>query len=1106
MSELKVYTASAGSGKTHNLTKEYLRLTLKEPKGSSAFKTIQAVTFTNKATEEMKMRILDELYAISRSGLSGGEESVFFDELKKELQCSDDELRRRAKNTLNAILQDYNSFRIKTIDSFFQEVLRNLARELGLQGNFRSLIETEQIFEQAVLEVLTDLDNPSIKSKDKEPIQRLVRGLVTALVDEGKSFDPRREINKLVKELAREEVQVFQEAGLMMSSDEVVQYKKYCIQQRSSLIKELKDYAQAVFTKLIEIGLLTNDLEDFDKFSYKKSGGLAPLIKLVEKDEHQIFAELGKIDFLPKRFESALDDPKTLLNKTYKDLASELVSRGVIELMQDYKDFVSSGEVLSKLQTIKSILAFIDSYSFILKIDEKVKELQKADNVILLKDTSRLINQMLKDESGVYFLYEKLGTHILHHMIDEFQDTSRLQYENFKPLLEESLANNNMSLVVGDVKQSIYRFRNSDSSLLRKNIIDDFASTVKEINLDANWRSEKEIILFNNDLYQKLPRIVAQAFPQELLKDLNLSISPNVFQEYYATNEVIQSVGREGVGGQVFVYQGEAKQSSKSKTKEEDEEEAIDVPKHFIEAIAHIQNQGYKPSDIAILVRDRKEATKVAEALSQAEEVNNEKNISYGFISSEALELQNALSVDFLVKVLAYIANPSSKLRQIALRQSYKALSKDNSSLFVDADSSEFEQLRTFGYRGLYEALELIFKQYQAIIPKSEVAYQMKFLDLAFNFQQEHTANINDFLQMYHELGCRKTIVSPEDGQKMTLMTIHKSKGLGFPIVLIPFANWTVKPKTGMMTKQILWENAPFLEEIGITDLRKIPIQYSPKLEHTFFAKGMYEEQIRTALDELNLLYVATTRAKKELHIWYPENKQDDKLISFWLNKYFEEDNQLCTIFDESKSFAEQSISSRTNKVDDKLDKKNDKRVIDIETISSYDIKERIAILRQGLEYFEEDNPRLYGNMMHHILSKVETIKDVDSAVDSAVAQGFLSLEEARRTSDNIKRWLNSLEEYKRWFDEDAKVLNERAILLGNNALSKERIKRPDRVIIYDDRVEIIDYKFGKKGSRYAERYQNQLKTYKSLLQEMGYSKVKAYLWYVRDGLVEEVK
>ncbi len=1100
---LKVYTASAGSGKTHSLTREYLSLVLNKEKGKNIFKNIQAVTFTNKATEEMKSRILEELFLISQHG-TDGKSSPFFTDLLEGLKYSAQELKQQAETVLQAILQDYSAFRIKTIDAFFQEVLRCLARELGLQGNFRPVIETEQIFEQAVLGILTDLDNPNIKEEDKTSLKNLVKDLVQSLIQEGKSSDPRKEIRKLISELAKEEVQLFQEEGLLMSSHELKEYKKHCLNKQKTLLKELKSYPDFIVKKLIDLGLLDESLSDFSFLKYKDKSGFALFIKLYKMLPWELSRELSKLDLLPKRFLDGLEDQATLINKDYHHKLVELESSGILEKMQEYKALVEDSNFVKTLISLKLILDFVDSYSFILKIDEKVKEIQKEDNLILLKDTSRLINKMLKDKSGVYFLYEKLGTKILHHMIDEFQDTSRLQYENFKPLLEESLSKDMTSLIVGDVKQSIYRFRNSDSSLLREQVNKDFYSEVELINLDHNWRSEAEIINFNNHLYSVLPKLITESF-QEKMKDLPIDkhrLSPNIFKDYYADNELRQEVGRVGAGGLVVVYEGE-EESRKAQSENEDENEDKDrtVPKHFLEAIANLQERGYKASDIAILVRQKSEASLVAEALSTEQTKTKAEGsaISYDFVSSEALQLEHTQSIKFLIKALNYMANPNSLLARLQLRETYQALNKDKNKLhlFTEEDSKEFEQLREFGYRGLYEALEQIFEHYSELIPKSEVAYQIKLLDLAYNFQQNKSANIADFIKMYEERGKRETIVSPEDSNKLVLMTAHKSKGLGFPVVLIPFASWTVMPKSGFVNN-FLWEDAPFIEEIGIKDARKLPIKYSGKLNKSFFAAGMYEEQIRTALDELNLLYVATTRAKTELHLWYPKKTQKES-IATWLKPYFENHKEGYIAFDEAKTFAEQGINLQATK---KQNPKDATSSIKIEQVKSYNINGRITDLGQGLEHFEEDNPRLYGNMMHHILSKVTTIEDVEEAVDSAVAQGFLSYSDASKTKLNMRQWLNSLEDYKRWFDGSAKVLNERAIIGTEDGL-----RRPDRVLIYESegRVEIVDYKFGKYSSRSHSRYEDQLKGYRKLLLAMGYVDVKAYIWYVRLGSIKEV-
>lgn len=1132
MSQLRVYVASAGAGKTHSLTREYLRLVLRQD-----FRTVQAVTFTNKATEEMKERIIAELAALAHQPLPSNEEahhspkrlSAFFDELCLDLNCTPRDLKDKASKCLRDILLDYGSFRVKTIDAFFQEILRAFARELNLSGNFRLSLEADQALEAAVVAVLAEQD--SLDNKDE--VQQWITQLAKDLIRSGKGHNIKKAIQRLANELKREEVRHLSTSGQLPSREAIKVLKSDLNKQADNLGQELTTLAQEVLNRLKELDISPQEL------SRETSGGLAPFFKLVEH-RHDLTELIKSSSFTPcpKSFVNALEDQKTLIaasNKNLKD-KRELIGQDatLADLLEYYNDLAP--KIYPRLYTIYSILELLNSYGLISEVDIKLREQQRRDHAMLLMDAPSLIHTILNDKSGVQFIYEKIGAQLQHQMIDEFQDTSRLQYENFRPLLEEGLSSGGDSLVVGDVKQSIYRFRGSDSSLLEHRIFHDFGGVSHKIALKENWRSTQAIVDFNNHLYRQAADLIKAQY-EKLIQSLQndnhyldteraFSLA-KLFSAYYADLEQNVPEARQDRQGLVAIHHYTLAKGELSACSDEESEEVVEgspdedrddplqsqrAPQRLGYQLAHVlmdlQRRGYRPCDIAILVRNKRQATFVSDLLRlwSHDPILEQKGYSLELISAEALLVNNALSVRFVIAALSYIVSPSSREAERILIELYQQLPKEDDAEAHSEVAEPIEQIRAMGRTSLYETIETLLAEYCLPLANDELAHQIKLLDIALGFQQDLSADIADFVQMWHTSGDSYRLAVPEDERKIHLMTVHKSKGLGFPVVLLPFPHWPLVEGTGSKAP-ILWCQMPASAlELNAQDAPKtVPVQYGQRLSKGLFVLDYLTETAHMQLDALNLLYVATTRAKTELHIWLPdETTSDARSYQRILDKDDKKDKNIKSVLGLIKAAIDRGAPCATRQLDQSLETlqapvqirptTNTTNSIEITPTTAKPTQQRIEILREGLGHFDQTNPRLYGRLMHYVLSRIETRADIRRALQEAETQGLMRLSDREQYATELEQWLEQLE-YQHWFDGSAHILRELPIIGGGIV----RSKRPDRIMLYDDgSAEVLDYKFGARHSA----HERQIKTYVNLLERMGYTPVRGYVWYVLQGEV----
>ena len=1137
---LKVYTASAGSGKTHALTREFLRLMLSSD-DPRHFTTIQAVTFTKKATAEMKGRIVAELSTL----VHRPQESLFTDELCKLLSISEHRLKARAEATLHSLLLDYSNFRVRTIDSFFQEVVRSFAYELGRSGALRVQIDSDQILRQAVLEVLARQDH---EGSDKD-IEAWLREMTTDSIEEGRSYSIDGELCKFAKQLEGEAVKQLRAGKIFPTRAEV---------------KELRTAAQKVITTCQQELLARADkalqaLEatqiPIEKLSNGTGGVFGAIFAYKKTPTHFFDKESGALGQRKRlcAFLDATDDEEQLDKLVGKDKSKRPIReqihphlssiRSTLLAFRDYN--------LQKLPlhaTALQICQYAGLYGILIDIDDALQELKREGRLMLISDAPSLIQALIK-ENEAPFLYEKIGTRIEHHMIDEFQDTSRMQYDNFKPLLCNAQSQGKDCLIVGDAKQSIYRFRNSDSTLLTSQISKDFKQYEEQIKLSDNWRSVPEIVDFNNALYPLLraqirshfdelwSKVAGFGFPegQEQVKE---ELDDELSKLLKAYDDVQQSTPKpkeqRGLGQVVLHrYQPNAKENSvedssaveeADTTAESNEQVEKEALPQLPAVLVNLLKRGYRCSDIAILTRTKNTAAAIAKVLLNATEDDTE-GYSLPFISEEALHVDRAYSVRFIIAALSYLADTNITLRLAVLQEAYQqllSLSQLNRGYLTE---DELQFLRDSGRQGLYEVVEIINARFGHLFPTSEGAYLVKLLDMLYGWEQEETADIANFLQYWQDKGSKQSISNATAEDAITLMTIHKSKGLGFPVVLLPDITWALDENEGGHKENILWcpipDNTEEVKSLRVAGVTKVPLKYTSALQISYFAKTYFEEKLKNIMDSLNLLYVATTRPKQELHIWIKEEKpvekqeeekeegkdkgkkkgkqpqKKEKTISSIEDLFLattETGKVLCDTLPAIQTTKEEPIgeSASAPRNITKDTEEEGTMPLTVEGLYSYPIDKRLAILREGLKHFSEDSQRAYGRTLHLILSEIKTASDVETAIREAEHQGYIKAKDL----EGLRLRLNAVMKHPQtahWFDGTGEVFNERAIIGGQLKTSR----RPDRVVFYPDdgHIEVIDYKSGEEHTA----HHRQVREYMSLLRQMGYTKITGYLCYFRD-------
>jgi ATP-dependent helicase/nuclease subunit A len=1070
---LTIYSASAGSGKTFKLAGIYLAQLFKSKYN---YRKILAVTFTNKATAEMKSRILDQLNSIA----SGGK-SDYLPELVRETGKSEDILRKEARDILYTILHDYSRFSVCTIDAFFQKVIRSFARETGLHSGFNIELDHSIILSTAVDEMIAS-------SADDPVLEAWLNTFVIANLDEEKSWNLKESIMKLSEELFREKFKI-------LSADEIshLSDKKFLL----GYIEKIKSIRYSYETHLAALGKealkLFSEFNLSDEMFYYKSSGLPNFIRNLSRGiAVEPNSYVNKVRSDPPKWSSGKIDAKL----------QDALGKGFEKTILSTLSYIDDNIVRYKSSIV--ILSNIYALGILSDVLRKVRDVAASENSFLISDAGELLSLITNGDQAP-FIYEKIGNRFENFMIDEFQDTSILQWSNFYPLILNSMGEGNDNLVVGDVKQSIYRFRNSDWHILGKmqeELVDN--KRILSEPLSKNWRSRSNIIRFNNSLFTVIPELIDRSF-----SDMPGAIK---FSKLYS--EAAQDDSGKETGGYVrleFIDDEKGKELSSSddissEVKRKWKDIVLDRIPGIIESL---QDKGYGASDIGILVRTSREGAAVLEKMI---EYGNAAHGSYNYnvVSNDSLTLSNSHAITFIIAVLKVLDDQDDMISKAEMVRFYHLARGDKDSesapLFHDtlAVSSEtglpegFEIfLEKAAKMPLFEATENIISFFSIGKYSWNVSYLNTFQDLVLNFAGSKSNDFSSFLEWWESSGKSRSVVLPPDQDAAKVFTIHKSKGLEFPVVIAPFLAWHTDHEPSK--QPIIWikpDGQPF-NELGI-----VPVKYSYKLLDTIFADDYSEENYSACLDNVNLLYVAMTRAVDAIYGFVPNKPGSSNGIAKIIKEAITSDGNPAG----DKGFALSGKYNSEKRVFElgSVPEKHGKKERSVDIISTeYFVCRRPGSLRlklHGENYFSSGSEEVrkkinYGKLMHEVFEKIDSFNEITDGVQNLVMEGKISEADSSALIEKMKSLL-SASPVSDWFKPGIKVLREAEILMPSG-----NTRRPDRIIMVEGKAVIIDFKFGEEN----EHYFRQVEEYRDLMREMGYRDVDAFIWYVEKNKIAKV-
>ena len=1054
---LTVYKASAGSGKTFRLAVRYITMLVKKPE---EYRTILAVTFTNKATAEMKQRILSQLYGI---GHSLKDSQPYFDAVKESVTLNEQTIRQRALQALDLILQDYSSFRVETIDSFFQTVLRGLARELGIGGNLTLELDIDAAIDEAVDSFLADVQPDT-------PDKRNIMKFVESNIENNRSWSIDQTIKKFSKELFSE---IFLENGqelrriMTNDPDAVTTYKKALVDARENTLPPMEK-------EVLEIGqeidsILSAKAFSVDQLSDKPRNEARKIINgtILEKD-------------LTSSFIKCIDQPDFFFTNPVKKKRPELVNLADLELCHRFSRVKEiHKEYNCSKNSFEAALKYIHELSLLLSIRREIDAQSREQGRFLLADTPQLLHQM--EDGDTSFVYEKTGSFTHHLMIDEFQDTSNLQWRNLAILLNECLSTGNDCLVVGDVKQSIYRWRNSDWNILNTGIQTVFARFSPKIeSMKENRRSSQQVIDFNKKLFPMAVELMTRFYHDQTGLDYpNLAIAYDEVEQICLKND--------GTG---YVYAHIITNEVKAK------DVAPTICPKIADQLDRLTAAGVLQTDIAILCRKKDQIADIASWFAH-------NRPEYNMISGEAFQLDSSVAVRILVNTLRWLQDSTNIIALAQLAWEYASAIKGADKTFDQVSAEGYEkalpdalirQADQLRHLPLYELTEKLITILDLNRAQGQDQYLMAFQDTVCQWLSRNPADMAQFITDWDEQLYQTPIPAP-DINGIRLLTIHKSKGLEFHTVIVPMCNWPIIESGGFKEKR-LWitpKAKPF------DQMPLIPVGFNGTLAGSVFEEDYKSEAGLQTVDSLNLLYVALTRAKRNLIIMSsrPHNKGSiyDILAAALGSSAFDSSN-------DGETITYQTGKICTHEADKKADEYNPfeaKPAVDGLTMSTYPIKARFLQSTESSRFVNlDDDDREQqeeyirtGNLMHNLFSNIRTQADIDPQVDQMLRDGLLESEKkAEKLKQDIRRHIDATPGAADWFSGKYRLFNESAIVFRGMVHNR----RPDRVMISPDgQATVVDFKFGRE----VEDYMHQVQEYMDLLRKMGYTQVKGYLWYV---------
>ena len=1029
LNHFKIYNASAGTGKTFNLVKDYIVLLLKS-ENISLYKNILAVTFTNKAVNEMKHRIISLLVNYTNCISI---DPAFTDIIKRETGLDEKEIFTKSSKILKNLLKNYASFEISTIDKLTQKIVRGFTYELGIDSKYEIEIDQNEILEKAVDKLISkiEIDNTYFSEIIDFSFEK---------TDDNKSWDITKDLQNISKLLLSENN--YNQLDLIgeLNSDDFKNSKKIL----KSSIYNLKKETTKLAEKALSLMKKNNLSEDY--FSRKT---LPNHFKKISAENYE--------RLYSNQLEENLND-----GALHSSKASEQEILRINEIRKElsliYKDCKKN---IYDLKLFGNILSNLSPLSILSLIKKELEEMKNDDNFIVISEFNKIINDEIKNQPAP-FIYEKIGVKYSHFFIDEFQDTSKMQWENLRPLIENSLSSENSSLTIaGDPKQAIYSWRGGD--------VDEFIELIKNkspfycdkinVELDINYRSSREIVNFNNKLF---------------------SYIKNRYSKNSELNEIFD-----------FPIQKYFKDSAGSVTIDfYDSDQTITLNEYYKEKVLYNINdaidRNYSFSDICIIVRKKKEGKEIGDHLSKNE---------IPIISSEVLNLSSSPSVNLIINLLEYSVSESnySKMKLYKSLFELNLIERAKEDFFIDILNIDFERIKKelvindfsldlsiLKNKSIYEAIEYIIDSFK--LAESGNSYLQFLLDFANEYSNKNQTSFIEFLDHYKEKKDKLNIISPSEINAVEIITIHKSKGLEFPVVIYPYANINIhndlNPKAWIDFKnKIGFEiKSPLIninKDIEVID-EKLYNSYQKKLE----------------IDNINLLYVVLTRAKNELYILSEKDldkKGNEKLNLFsgMFIGYLKE----MGIWNSSKNKYEvgekSSLSTSKNQV---------KNIQQEKFVFNSRLKRNIITSNKHVKSWlqEYDSAQEKGNIFHLIMSEIYSVKDINLVLNKYYELGEISTNKKEKLKEIIYK-ITENKELKEFYNPKYKSFNEREIIEKSGKSFK-----PDRIVFLNDKeIILIDYKTGTKKSK----YMNQLKDYEFRLHKIGINTIKKIIIYVSDDI-----
>ncbi len=1052
-----IVPASAGSGKTYRIAHEYIYDVLRDRYDEcgnpyfdrSFYKRILAVTFTNKATEEMKSRILTEIHL-----LASGAKSDHLAELINETGLDEATLRKRAKIIRSLILHDYSHFTVLTNDTFFQRILRAFVRELGIDMSFTTELDTAPVLAKSVEVLIEDI------TKNKE-LRKWLEELTAERISDGERWDIRSAITALNGELFKE------------STKDIIAKSR----DKESLKKAIHDFAAIVAERrnaFMSKGEMA--LKAISERGYSHDDFKLKFTKIFDK------VATGTLDKITDATLKHLSDtPDEWFNKG--KATPDLIALAT-ELQEMFNEIYNDHLNLKTLENTHRILARnYRGFALLRDLQTKIEKVCREENSMLLSETKHAIAGFIS-ESEAPFIYEKVGNYFDKFMIDEFQDTSAKEWNNFLPLLRNAMAQSTDTsvLIVGDVKQSIYRWRGGDWRILGGEVEENLPDS-ERVPLKNNWRSLPKIVEFNNTLFTSVIERENERLNSQLdSADKAQRISQECKEELYDTlkrayadheqtprrkhtnDGYISIIAPTESGAELFGKSG--------------------MPL-YIERIKEILERGFLPRDITILVRKNSESMDIAEELLYYRD-QFPKELWFEITTEEALSLTASSAVKLIIAVMRLAINRTDTT---SLVQYNHLCNNDYFDTVLNEEEHTFlDSIRMMSPEEAFNHITIRYAQFL----EGEAAYVLALHEHITRFSAGKVADLALFDKWWREKGDGLSVRVERSDRAIEILSIHKAKGLENKVIVMPRCSWSLEPldSSGYISN-IVWTEPATNEHLG--NIGAFPVSFNRSVGESLFADGYFRETIYTCVDALNMLYVATTRAKEQLHLFLPNRRRGNTIDSMLLDIYSGLMQQ-----PEGADYQHYEIGTFDTPEPTHKEEERVKNIVIKEYCASpVTLKLRTSVSRYFADEATELTPRSMGIKLHRAFEGAETRDDIFHTLDEMAINGELSHQEVASLKVQITDTLDNSVAGE-WFDGSWQKLHRERNILRPNATSK----RPDRVMTRGGEAVVVDYKFGEESNA----YHRQIAEYIEILRQMGYTSVKGYIWYVSTGKIVQIE